>query len=296
VKIKDVAKLSPEDRFLYWIKTRHQIYMRRKAGKKKPWTDDEVLQNYFFTNPYRENDKVTMWFRLNVREPLRDNLAILMATVIFRWFNKIETGGFLLDEGLLTRWNEKKAVKLLVAIRETNSPVFTGAYMIKAGNGPPGCKIPNVCAAISNLWKDRHDLIKSWHEEVTMEDMHRVFMGYPHLGAFMAYEIVCDLRYTFFLENASDKTTWTNLGPGAKRGLARIVGDKMKRMRSGKMIPKVYPDAIQKVQQLMEIANRRLRNMPKFEMREIEHSLWEWDKYERAKLQDGKMKRKYQGT
>jgi hypothetical protein len=51
MKIERVAKLSPESRFLYWIKERHAIYLRREAGEEKPWTDDEMLQRYFFTNP-----------------------------------------------------------------------------------------------------------------------------------------------------------------------------------------------------------------------------------------------------
>ena len=39
----------------------------------------------------------------------------------------------------------------------------------------------------------------------------------------MAYEIVCDLRYTYFLRDATDKDTWTHLGPGAKRGMERLL-------------------------------------------------------------------------
>ncbi len=88
----DVLKLTPTDRFLYWVRERHAITLRREAGAAKPWTDDEVLQNYFFTSPYRERDKTTTWFRTHVRDPLRDDPAVILATTIFRWFNHIPTG------------------------------------------------------------------------------------------------------------------------------------------------------------------------------------------------------------
>ncbi len=49
--ITDVLKLTPLERFLYLDRERHAIYLRRRAGMPKPWTDDEILQNYCFTNP-----------------------------------------------------------------------------------------------------------------------------------------------------------------------------------------------------------------------------------------------------
>src|SRR4051812_37444375 len=101
-----VKKLSPIDRFTYWISERHNIFKKRRAGKPAPWTDDEILQGYFFTNPYRENDKTTAWFRERVRNPLRDSHHVIMATVIFRWFNLISTGEMLHRRGLLEVWDK----------------------------------------------------------------------------------------------------------------------------------------------------------------------------------------------
>ena len=42
-------------------------------------------------------------------------------------------------------------------------------------------------------------------------------------GGFHSYEIVTDLRHTYLLENASDINLWANIGPGCRRGLARII-------------------------------------------------------------------------
>ena len=289
MKIEKVAEMTEVNRFLYWIKERHKIYLKRLKGEKKPWTDDEVLQNYFFTNPYRENDKVSIWFRENVREPLRNDEEVLMATVIFRWFNRITTGEMLLKHNLLQRWQVNKAIKALRELAKS-LPVFTGAYMIKAGNGPPGCKIPNVCNAIQNIWGDRKNLIDKIEDSPSLEIAHRAFMEYPYLGGFMAYEIVTDLRHTYLLEDADDIMTWANPGPGCMRGLIRL--------QTG-TLPLQYKkpkDVLETMRKLLIIVNRRLKGMPPFEMREIEHSLCEWDKYERALNQSGRLKRRYKGV
>jgi hypothetical protein len=299
--IEEVAKLTPMERLLYWITERHDIHLKKSTGKPKPWTNDKVMQSTFFTNPYRENDKTTVWFRKNVRNPLKNDPSVLMATVIFRWFNYIPTGEVLWNYGkdqegtcdLLTRWNEKLAVQLLRQQQKKHGKVFTGAYMIKAGNGPPGCKIPNVCRSISNVWAERKRLVQVCKDDCRLQALWDELCKFDNLGGFMAYEIVCDLRYTYLLSNASDVSTWTNLGPGANRGLARVLGEKMPVNKVGKMIPNIRPDRVEQVHKLLLMIRKKLPSMPRFEMREIEHSLCEFDKMERARLGDGRLKRKY---
>ncbi|KKN70617.1 hypothetical protein LCGC14_0428900 [marine sediment metagenome] len=298
MKTWKVASLTPQARFLYWIKERHSIYLKRKAGKPKPWTDDEVLQSYFFTNPYREHDKTTVWFRENIRDPLRDHHTVLMATVIFRWFNRISTGQALVEHNLLKNWRKKFAIRML---RRLPPPVFTGAYMIKAGNGPKGCKIPNVCDAIDNLWNQRGRLVQVCLDDCRLKALWQELKQFSFLGGFMSYEIVCDLRYTYLLEDASDVNTWCNPGPGASRGLLRLQGETPGLNKKGRTTRvKVSSNYLEVMQDLLAVVQRfrfEGKGMPVFEMREVEHSLCEWDKYERALWQDsGRMKRKYPGS
>ena len=44
------------DTFIYWIKERHRVHLRRKDGEGPPWSGDDVMNSVFFTNPYRENE------------------------------------------------------------------------------------------------------------------------------------------------------------------------------------------------------------------------------------------------
>lgn len=298
MKIGKVKKLKPEERFAYWIKERHKVYKRKEAGKPKPWTDDEILQSYFFTCPYRENDKTTAWFRETVRESLKTSHRVLMATIIFRWFNRIETGKFLIEYGLLTHWNNRKALKLLKRYREQGNKPFTGAFMI---NSPPGVpKLNAICERINNVWKDREKIVlacdPSSQDGPKMEHVHNVLTQYPGLGGFMAYEVVCDLRYTYFLHNALDKMTWCNPGPGCIRGLHRLAGNEWKGKGNNATSPKKPDRWLDTMETLLLNLNQDLEGMPKFEMREVEHSLCEWDKYERALWGDGKLKRRYKGV
>jgi len=301
-----VGQLNPTERFLYWVKERHEIYKRRQAGRDKPWTDDEILQRYFFTNPYRENDKVSVWFRENVRDPLKDDPRVLFATVAFRWFNLPTTGLILMghlrsDEvtswdrswgksNLLLKWDEEEAVARLNHLWDNgNNPVFTGAFMVKAGNGPRGSKIPSVCGCITKIWEARKDLVKVCREDCRLQALWAALRKFRGLGGFMSYEIVCDLRYTSLLENASDVDSWCNIGPGAKRGMNRLMGTPLEATISSDTW------GVQ-TRILLEVLRSRLKDMPRFEMREVEHSLCEFDKYERLRLGEGRSKRRYNGT
>lgn len=287
-----VRKLDPLDKFLYWIKERHQIHLKRQAGLPKPWTDDSVLKSYFFTNPYRENDKTTVWFRENIREPLNGNDVVLFTTVAFRWFNLIETGEMLQSVGLFINWREDLAVKILNGVwNGGKTPVFTGAYMIKAGNGEKGCKIPNVCKSITRIWNARATLVENCRKHRSLRRLWEALCKFPNLGGFMSYEIVCDLRYTHLLQYAVDVDTWGNPGPGAMRGLARLKGHSITDRQES--LKKLVRDPIKDMVALLPIVRRRLYWMPKFELREIEHSLCEYDKYCRALEGTGRMKRKY---
>lgn len=303
--IQDVAKLSPFQRFIYWIKERHNIYQLRQQKKKKPWTDDVVLQSNFFTNPYREHDKVTKYVKKYVRDPLYEDPRVIFAVIAARWFNWPETIEILLGDGakktnLLTNWDCKKAIQRLEEQRSAGLQVFTGAYNI-SNSGSTKPKINRVCEDyIQPVWEDRQQLMAFFtdrrnfqddeHVCQTMQAAHKAIRRYPGLGGsgFMAYEVVCDLRYTGMLDCAVDKCEWSNPGPGAKRGINRLLE------RDLKHSVKDWP---QKSLELFIMTIRHLKDkVPPLEMREIEHSLCEFDKYERARLGDGHMKRKYKGV
>jgi hypothetical protein len=296
-----VGRLPALDRLCYWIVERNHIWERRQQGQPKPWTDDPILQTCYFTNPYRERDKTTVWFEQHVRGPLRHSPDVFMATIIFRWFNWIPTGELLITTrptspyGLLTDWDWKHAYRVL-ADRIRTHQVFTGAYMISNRGGHPD-KVRCMCAErIQPLWQDRHKLLEEIRQRqhspdgFHLQDLHTLLGRYAGLGGhgFTAYELVRDFRWTWLLAKAKDTHTWSNPGPGALRGLNRLLG----RSLSDRCLD--WQDQSRLL--LSQVQARLTSEMPAFEMSEIEHSLCEWDKYERARLGTGRIKRKYNGT
>jgi hypothetical protein len=65
----------------------YRVLLNREAGKPKPWTNDPILQQYKFTNIFREDDRVTIWLRDHVRKPVRRHPLAFPAVALFRWFN-----------------------------------------------------------------------------------------------------------------------------------------------------------------------------------------------------------------
>jgi hypothetical protein len=308
--------------FFEFARERHAIYLRRASGAPRPWTNNFILQACRFTNVYRELDKTTVWFREHVREPMRGLPEVLLATVLFRWFNRISTGEALfLQRDMLTH---ETAFEEYIRTQDINlmrqrilqfcgeGPYVTGAFII---NTPTGMsKLDGVLWAFNEFakgpWKyvaqellDQNNplgfgLARLCHEGYPvvdgwgMEHLHVWLKQFPRLGDFMAYEIVCDLRYTDLLMDAPDKLTWANPGPGAKRGLSYLLGG------SRKVVP---PDVRSRVQQidlmrqllaqsLSEGFDGSVEGFPRFEMREIEHTLCEYAKYEMVKRKEGKTK------
>lgn len=292
MQIEDVRRLDPVERFLYWWGERQAIYLRRQAGASPPWTDDEILQTNYFTNVYREQDRTTVWFREHVRAPWREDPRVIFATICFRWFNYIPTGERLIAAGLLDHWDDGLALGILGPVRTGGGKVFTGAFLIQSPRRE--AKLEAICRRITMVWDDRENLIARSRDWMTLEGACADLRRYDGLGGFMAYEIACDLRHTAVLDHATDVLTWSNPGPGAIRGLYRVLGWPL-RSKSNSHAPRCSMEDYQThTQGLLGLLRARHPDWP-IEMREIEHSLCESDKYNRILFGEGRSKRKYNG-
>lgn len=249
-------------------------------------TRDPVLSKWRFCNVFREDDVTTAWFRKNIREPMKDDPRVLLATIAFRWFNRIETGEKIKDV-LLGNWDTQQVRRRLYLAQ----PVVTGAYMIKTPSGMD--KLDGVCWCIDQAAKVIAKYPADYWYEKSLQQFWNALREMPLMGGFMAYEVVSDLRHTFLLREASDINTWANAGPGCTRGLGRVVhGDPNHWTATSEKDQKAMNSA------MIELYCRSLQSeywpsgWPKWEMREVEHSLCEWDKYCRG-LAGDKLKRKY---
>ena len=280
------------DRYLYWQVERENIRLQKEVSNfPPPWTDDPILQQYKFCQVFREEDRTTRWFKKHIREPMRDSTDVLMATVIFRWFNWIPTGRTLIEHDLLTNWNRKKAIEEI----SKQDKWVTGAYIVKSPNGMD--KVTGVAECISHMWERKNYMIEKLEEAAennssTLKYCWDLLREYPYMGPFMAYEVVTDLRFTYLLQGANDKYSWANAGPGAMRGLNRLTGRPLEFCQRShnwcnEMIA-LYDIAVHNLP-----SNITFRNDLPYELREIEGGLCEFDKYSRIYKGEGRTRSIY---
>ncbi len=276
------------EELFYWMEERHKIYLAKEAGEPKPWTQDEILLNYRFCNVFRELDKVTVWFKENIIGKWEDNPYLWFALCLGRRINLPETLAELGD--LMIDWDADSALDILDARKARGEQIYSSAYMLTTG----GRKVPkneDTCFNILEpLWEKRDEITDKLSECDTLESAFKVFnKGHVGYSDFIAYEVVSDLRYSSLLKDAKDVMTWANHGPGATRGLNRLYGrDINKKIKACQ--------AVADMRYLLEESQLYLPDwFPELELRDIEHSLCEFDKYQRVKTQSGFLRQKYNG-
>ena len=277
-------------RYFYWINERYAIYLRRKRGDAWPWTADKILQEYKFTNAFRELDTGTVWLRENWLEPYADSPTLYFNIAMYRqfnWPNTMQLTGYIHQN----RWNPQRLTDVVEAhqFAGKGNKVFTGAYMIRGQ-----CVNPSGIQWTSKSQYMFHQVLQPiWEapepdwQAMTLEEAHKWWMQFEGFGHFISYEIVTDMRHTRYLKDAADIMTWANPGPGAQRGLQRLWG-------IYKIARVSVPDCIQGMRNLLELSPDYLEDyVPDLEMRDIEHSLCEFDKYERVRLGQGRPRSKF---
>ena len=277
---------APASLFWYWINERHRIYLARAHGQPWPWTEDPILRTWKFTNVFRRLDRMTEYLvgrlQLHADAPLDIKLFNCVA---FRY-----SGGeaFWNALGWLEKWDQKEKdfwIKTGLDLVARGERVFTHAYLIHSFHQPGPKHIVIANEALDLIWQHRHELVQTIQETKSIEAFckHlRTFRGFK-AGGFLAYEVACDLTYIDPLNNAVDLLTWANPGKGAIRGLIRLLDEKPSEV-----------EAIAAMRYLLEQSEHHIEHyVPPLQIRDIEHSLCEFDKYCRAKFAEGRPKQRY---
>jgi hypothetical protein len=262
----------------YWMEERQRIHDSKEAGKPRPWSTDPIFKQYKFCNVKREDDRVTQWFDANWRNhKWWDHPNFIPAIMLGRtinWPNSLEHIGFP------EVWDREKVCNSLDELQSSGTKIYTGAYMITAG--PPGVR--------KNLWVTGNadtyfknppalnctSIQRSW--ETIIENK------YPCVGAFIAGQIIADLKHTDHLNKAIDWWTWAALGPGSARGLNRL---------HDRPLTNLIPQnrGLYEMREVREQLGRE-----DLCMQDIQNCLCEFDKYSRVLLGQGKPRSGYSGS
>lgn len=286
---REEKQASDPQNFWYWIRERHRIYEKKTNGEPWPWTNDEILQKYRFCNVFRELDSVTIWIRENWREPYADHENLWFAMAVARqinWPDTLEWIGFpdFYPPDSEEKWfnRARNIIRDRIAAGEK---AYTGAYMLTGTLGGPK-EEQTIFKILRPLWHKREIVAPiPWVDN--LQSAFRKLKGNAGFQGFLSYEVITDLRHTRYLRDADDIYTWANAGPGARRGLNRFYGRPLNFALS-------EAQCVAEMRALLGISKQVLDpKFPPLEMRDIEHSLCEYDKYERARLGEGRPRATY---
>lgn len=267
-----------------FIKEREAIRLAKEAGQPRGlWTKDPILATYRFCNVRREDDRMT--------RQLRGYADVCEATghedewfwwVVARLFNKDQTMAAI--DGTVLPFSLPQMARKLEKQRQRYT-IFNGAYIVST-NGKSMDKVEYILRYIlAPLWKDRKRLRPTIND--TLDSWHQLLMTYDGLGSFMAAQVVADMKYVAPLDKASDWWTFAASGPGSRRGLNRVMG----------CLPgEPWSEANWREQlRMLEVQVNRMipKGWEPLHCQDLQNCLCEFDKYERARLGEGKPKQLY---
>lgn len=271
-----------------WIKERESIRVLKESGSLPPWTSDPILAKYRFCNVRREDDRVTIWIRKNIREPFVKHPFLWLMLCIARQINWPPT---LLELIEMNVWPSDKAFNprhitgVLNDRKDRGEKVYTGAYMISAPHQKGSDKQAYIAeTVIGDLWRRRHgfvDFFNVFYEtgsEPTLQEAHKNIMLSKGWGQFMAYQAVVDMRFTKLLRNAPDRLNWAAAGPGTLRGLNRLHAREVN-------VPLSQEQALKEMRVIYDVVQEQTR--VKMDFSDVPNILCEHDKYQRVLLGQG---------
>jgi hypothetical protein len=303
------------DRFFAYARARHEITLKRATGLPRPWTSDPILDTYRFTNVFREMDRTTEWIAKHVRGPLDQMLERgeiepwqqALGIILAREFNRVSTLEQIFCQDRIDGTMEPVALAYIrggagaPSIEEFESymrmfcpqPWVTGAYIIKTPDGMD--KLAGALWMVERARERLPTLAADGAFACSMESLHADLASLPYLGQFTAYEVVTDLRWMGIGREWPDIMSWAAAGPGAIRGLHRLHGRFGWRRKAWGGPALSQSQALAEMRELLRMAHSNLflwptddQDWPEWELREVEHTLCEWDKYERVRLGQGK--------
>lgn len=281
---------------VYWIRERENIRKLKEAGEPKPWSDNPVMQETYFCNVNREDDRVTKWIRENWTYPTRieefqdeeeTRETYTFSMVVARIFNQPDTLSDLMQpidwDDDLSLWLEN-AETVLAERKAAGKRIWNGAYIIST-NGKKMPKADYCLYLLKKLANDK-DIIDNCK---TLAEAHKKLMSVEGLASFLAAQVVADLKNTkgHPLASAPDWFQFSAPGPGSLRGLTWFWEETV----TGKN----YQQAIDRAYELLEweLPEETLAILCH---QNLQNCFCEYDKFMRVTTGSGRSKRKYQGV
>jgi hypothetical protein len=263
-----------------FIKEREKVRVAKEAGKQQPWTKDSILASYRFCNVRREDDRVTRWLRREYYQAFEMDKEIWFAAVVARLFNQPDALQAIAP--YIVPWKPEKVRQILHKRRDAGLRNFNAAYIVST-NGVAMDKVDYIVTRVLGpLWAARKAL--NIPLDGTLRTLYEQLTQFDGLGSFIAAQVVADLKYMRPYNKAPDWWTFAAPGPGSRRGLNRV-----NQFPTGLMLPE--KGWLAHLTDMLERVNKKLPEP--LHAQDLQNCLCEFDKYERARLGEGRPKQLY---
>jgi hypothetical protein len=214
----------------YWrfAAERQRIFERRNVDlAPAPWTDDEILACYKFTNPWRASDRVSQYLISEVIYANTDVSAedLLTRIVLFRLFSRTATWEALESRlGRIVRatLGSPRLPKVLAEL-QADGPIYTSAFILCANKAyGHERKYLNHLELVRHMLRGGR-LTRTVARAPSLQDVYESLLTFPLIGPFMAYQLAIDINYSELLDFSEND--FTVPGPGAERGIRKIYPD-----------------------------------------------------------------------
>lgn len=214
----------------YWkfAAKRQEVFFNRLYGHDYPWTDDEIIQKYKFTNAYRASDRVSQYLIRNViyEENYYTPEDQCFRILFFKLFNKIETWEYIkseLGEITYSSYNYERYNQLLMKKIEANGRIYSAAYIMPSGKSRFGFdkKHQNHLMLLEYIMNS--GITQQIAKAKSLEELYQVLLSYPTLGTFLAFQFAIDINYSELCDFS--EMSFVVAGPGAKNGIRKCFGD-----------------------------------------------------------------------
>lgn len=213
----------------YWkfAAERQKIFFKRFYGETYPWTEDDILNQYKFTNVYRAIDRVSQYLIKDVLyKGNQEPNELFFRLILFKIFNRISTWEYLKKElGEITykEYSFKKYDKLLSRLLKQKQPIYSAAYIMASGKSVFGLerKHQNHLMLIEKMLNE--DIPSKLQKCKTMGDAYHLLLSYPTIGEFLAYQYATDINYSSLTD--FNEMEFVKAGPGAKDGISKCFKD-----------------------------------------------------------------------
>ncbi len=209
----------------YWrfAAERLYIYYRRIALSPAPWTNDEILQTYRFTNTYRAADRVSQFLIREVQYGAgrsQDPDELFFRTMLFKIFNKIDTWEALERVHGPIVWrnlNIETLERTLDELMNANRRIYAAAYIMPAPPFGASRKHANHIRLLAKMMDDR--LPGRIRQTPDLQSVYGLLRSNPSLGPFLAFQFAIDLNYSTMLD--FQESSFVVAGPGALDGISK---------------------------------------------------------------------------